>query len=165
MKKFCLILFVLCINASFEYIIAQRGSFGLGVSLGEPTGINAKLWTSKTRAFDFGFGWSVGGDRVGTYEGDFNGGSRIHIHLDYLIHVFDLIGSNDKYPFYYGIGMHYNTGSGYINSIAVRFVCGVAYMPTDSPFDFFAEFVPALQLISKSEFAIDSSIGMRYYFR
>jgi len=164
-NKFYFILVALSINIPYERMFAQQHSFGLGVSLGEPTGLNAKLWTSKTRAFDFGMGWSIGGDRIGAYEGKFTGDSRIHFHVDYLLHVYDLIGSTEQYPVFYGIGMHYNTGGGYINSIAVRFVIGIAHMPTDSPFDLFVEFVPAFQLISTTELAIDSSIGVRYYFR
>lgn len=165
MKKFCLIIIVIYLSVSCENSFAQQRSFGLGVSLGEPTGLNAKLWTSRTSAFVFGMGWSIGGDRVGSYEGDFTGDSRIHFHIDYLLHVYNLIGSTGQYPVFYGIGMHYNTGGGYINSIAVRFVGGIAYMPLDSPFDFFIEFVPALQLISTSDLAIDSAVGVRYYFK
>jgi hypothetical protein len=37
-------------------------------------------------------------------------------------------------------------------------------MPQDTPIDMFIEFVPSLQLTSKTGFAIDSALGTRYYF-
>lgn len=142
----------------------QRGPIGLGIILGEPTGLSAKIWTSPSTAIDFGLGWSLGGDRINMSEGVYNGESRIHFHFDYLLHVFNVFGKTGELPFYYGIGGRYNTGGGYISSLAVRCVLGIAWMPKETPIDLFFEFVPSLQLTSKSELAIDSGIGIRYYF-
>ena len=33
----------------------------LGIQLGEPTGLNAKLWTGRSNAFDFTLAWSFEG--------------------------------------------------------------------------------------------------------
>jgi len=52
----------------------------------------------------------------------------------------------------------------YYNSLAVRFVLGLAWMPHDTPIDMFIEFVPSLQLTSEPAFAMDSAVGLRYYF-
>ena len=164
LKNFRLILITLCILVSLDAIIAQQRSFGLGVMVGEPTGVSAVLWTSQSTAFDFGLGWSLGGDRIGGYDGNYNGGSRIHFHIDYLLHVFDAVGSTEEYPIYYGIGGRFNSGGGYYNSLAVRFVVGLAWMPRETPIDMFIEFVPSLQLTSKPGFALDSALGVRYYF-
>lgn len=143
---------------------AQQRSFGLGIMLGEPSGVSAKLFTSKTTAFNFGIGLSIGGDRIGAYDGKYDGGSRIHFHADYLLHVYNAIGSTEQFPIYYGIGARINSGGGYSSSIAVRFVGGIAWMPRDIPIDLFIELVPSLQLTSQPGFAIDSAIGARYYF-
>jgi len=149
---------------SFNDSSAQLHLFGLGASFGEPIGINAKLWVTPTNALDFGLGWSIGGDRIGTYGGNYNGSSRIHFHFDYLFHLFDAVGSTEQYPIYYGIGGRFNTGGGYYNSLAVRFVVGLAWMPRETSIDMFIEFVPSLQLTSEPGFAIDSALGVRYYF-
>ena len=144
---------------------AQDRTFGLGVILGEPTGLSAKLWTSPTTAFDFGLGWSVGGDRIGGhYDGSYNGGSRVHFHMDYLWHSFDAISSTERFPVYYGIGGRINSGAGYNSSAAVRGVIGIAWMPRQTPIDIFFEVVPSLQVTSSSGFAIDGGLGARYYF-
>ena len=37
---------------------AQQKGFGLGVVLGEPTGISAKYWLTSGGALDFGLGYS-----------------------------------------------------------------------------------------------------------
>lgn len=157
-------MFTLCVSNLFSVTYAQQRKFGLGVIIGEPTGVSAKLWASPSSAFDFGLGWSIGGDRIGNYDGYYDGSSRIHFHFDYLLHVFNAIGSTEQYPIYYGIGARFNSGGGYYNSLAVRFVVGLAWLPRETPIDMFIEFVPSLQLTSKPGFAIDSALGVRYYF-
>ncbi len=154
----------LFILISFKESLAQPHQFGLGASIGEPIGVNAKLWIAPTNALDFGFGWSIGGDRIGLSNGCYNGESRFHFHFDYLLHFFDAVGSTEQYPIYYGIGGRFNTGGGYYNSLAVRFVAGIAWMPRETPLDLFIEFVPSLQLTSEPGWTIDSALGARYFF-
>jgi len=144
--------------------VAQDRRFGLGVILGEPTGISAKLWTTPVNALDFGFGWSVGGDRIGTYYGSYNGGRRVHFHMDYLWHAFDAIDSRERFPLYYGFGGRINNGAGYDQSLAVRGVIGIAWLPHDTPIDVFLELVPSFQLTSSTGMVIDAGLGARYFF-
>ena len=164
MKYSCYALIALCLFLAVQGSVAQNRNFGLGVIIGEPTGISAKLWTSPDNAFDFGFGWSVGGDRVGRYNGYYDGGSRVHFHMDYLWHSFDAIRSSERFPLYYGIGGRINSGAGYDASVAVRGVLGIAWMPHNTPIDVFLELVPSLQLTSSTGFGIDAGFGARYFF-
>ncbi len=76
MKHFGYAFVVFCLFLFVQGAVAQDRDFGLGVIIGEPTGISAKLWTSPINALDFGLGWSYGGDRIGNYEGTYNGGDR-----------------------------------------------------------------------------------------
>jgi hypothetical protein len=105
------------------------------VIIGEPTGFSAKLRTSRENAFDFGLGWSIGGDRIGKHEDPYDGGSRIHFHMDYLCHSFDAIHSSGRFPLYYGIGGRINSGGGYDASVAIRGVFGIAWLPHNTPVD------------------------------
>lgn len=148
----------------YEQTFMQNSPFGIGVSFGEPTGVNSKLWVSRTDAFAFGAGLSLGVDRIGELKQSDNKGQRIHFHFDYLIHVFNAFGLTEQLPIYYGIGGRFNTGAGYKNSLAVRFATGLTFIPGKLPIDFFAEFVPSLQLTPEPGFAIDYAIGSRYYF-
>jgi len=53
MKRKILILFIfICISAG--RVISQNSGVGLGVIVGEPTGISAKVWISNNSAFDAG---------------------------------------------------------------------------------------------------------------
>jgi hypothetical protein len=142
---------------------AQDRGFGLGVIIGEPTGLSAKLWTSKVNAFDFGLGVTVGGDRI-SYKGNYNNGSRVHFHMDYLWHSFNAINSTERFPLYYGIGARFNSGGGYDGSFGLRGVFGIAWYPHSTPIDVFLELVPVLQLTSSVGFGIDAGLGIRYFF-
>jgi len=61
MKHSCCGAIALLLFFTVQGSVAQERGFGLGVIIGEPTGISAKLWTSPVNAFDFGLGWSIGG--------------------------------------------------------------------------------------------------------
>ncbi len=153
-----------CLFLAVRGSVAQDRGFGLGVIIGEPTGISAKLWTSPVNAFDFGLGWSIGGDRSGNCKGNYDGRSRVHFHMDYLWHAFDAIHSSERFPLYYGIGGRFNSGAGYDASVAVRGVFGIAWLPRSTPIDIFLELVPSLQLTSTTGFSLDAGIGARYFF-
>ena len=151
MKHLCLAVIALCLLFIAQGSIAQDRDFGLGVIIGEPTGFSAKLWTSPFNAFDFGLGWT-------------NGGNRVDFHMDYLWHSFDAIHSTERFPLYYGIGGRINTGAGNNSSLAIRGVLGIAWLPRATPIDVFFEIVPLLQITQSTGFAIDAAIGARYYF-
>mgnify|MGYP001597969673 CR=1 FL=1 len=156
---------LLAIQGSFaQHREFGRGhDFGLGVIVGEPTGISAKLWTSSTTAFDAGLGWSIGGDRFGKYDGFYHGGSRVHVHVDYLWHSFDAIHSTENLPLYYGVGGRINSGAPYTISAAVRGVLGIAWLPRETPLDVFFEIAPSLQLTPSTGFGVDVGLGARYF--
>ena len=50
------------------------GNTGIGVMLGEPTGISLKIWNNERTAIDAGLAWS------------FSGRNAVHLHADYLLH-------------------------------------------------------------------------------
>lgn len=165
MKKYFLFIIVLgFIMFLSKPVMAQDHGFGLGIVLGEPTGLSAKLWTSKVNAFDFGLGVGLGGDRI-NYKGDYNNSGRIHFHMDYLWHSFNAISSSENFPLYYGIGGRYNSGGGYEGSLGVRGVLGIAWFPHSTPIDVFFELVPVFQVTPLTGLGIDAGLGIRYFFQ
>jgi hypothetical protein len=164
MKHGLLIIITMVLLLAAAGAAAQERKFGLGVILGEPTGLSAKLWTSSHTAFDFGLGWSIGGDRIGRHDVYYNGGSRVHFHMDYLWHSFDAIRSSERFPLYYGFGGRINSGGGYRSALAARGVLGIAWLPRETPIDVFLEVAPSLQLVPATGFGIDAGIGVRYFF-
>ena len=130
---------------------AQSKGIGLGLIVGEPTGISFKYWTGSTTAFDAALAWSF------IDEGAF------HIHGDYIFHNFTLITIPEgKLPFYYGIGARIKTAND--TKLGVRVPLGLAYLFNSAPIDIFLEIVPILDLTPKTDFAINAALGTRYYF-
>ena len=160
----CFTILVIHLLLPIDVSTAQERNFGLGVIVGEPTGISAKLWTSPGNAFDFGLGWSIAGNRWENNEGQGNGENRMHFHMDYLWHAFNAIKSEERFPLHYGFGGRVNTGGGYNTSVAVRGVIGIGWMPRETPIDIFVELVPGLQVSPSTGFVIDAGLGARYYF-
>lgn len=157
----CMLLGIMMLMA--KPVAAQDHGFGIGIILGEPTGLSAKLWTSKENAFDFGLGVSVGGDRI-SHKYYYDNGSRVHFHMDYLWHSFNAIKSTERFPLYYGIGARFNSGGGYDGSFGIRGVFGIAWFPHSTPIDVFVELVPVLQLTPSTGLGIDAGLGIRFFF-
>jgi hypothetical protein len=158
MKQFYLLLIAFALMFSAQQANAQSKKFGLGVMLGEPTGLSGKLWTGNNNALAFGLGWS-------TYHPRYNdNGTHVHFHLDYLWHTFDAIRSEENFAFHYGIGARFKDRGGDNGSIAVRGVFGLNWLPSDMPIDIFLEIAPSLELTPSTGFAIDGALGARFYF-
>ena len=74
---------------------APKDGIGIGVIVGEPTGLSLKKWIGDDRALDAGIAWS------------FSENDSLHLHADYLFHRFDLLscsGARGRLPVYFGIG-------------------------------------------------------------
>ena len=149
----------------------SNGKFGLGLELGEPTGINGKLFVAPDQALNFGIG--------DIYHNYYVGGDGLHLYLDYLWHPIELASTDDfKLPFYVGVGgrvwfFDYNCpGAGPCDGASifgVRIPVGVAFDFNNVPLDVFVQFVPTLDFYrdyANRDFAldIDFSLGIRYWF-
>jgi hypothetical protein len=146
--NFVTILFSLIFISSIN---AQSSGIGVGLIVGEPTGISGKYWTGNTTAFDAALAWS------------FVDENAFQIHADYLFHNIRLITiSEGKLPFYYGIGARLKTANDI--KLGVRVPLGLAYLFQNVPIDIFVEVVPILDLIPKTDFQINAALGARYFF-
>jgi hypothetical protein len=130
---------------------ASAEGIGVGMILGEPTGLCGKVWIGNRAAFDAAVAWS------------FSDESAVHIHADYLLHTFDLISADDRrMPVYYGIGARLKLAEKSL--VGVRIPVGSAIMFDSAPLDVFLEIVPLMDLVPDTEFNLNGSIGIRYYF-
>jgi hypothetical protein len=149
MKKWILAAFV--VMAASSYAQAQDKGFGLGIILGEPTGISGKYWLSTTTALDGGAAWNFGS------------GGFLHIHADYLFHNYDLIKVQEgRLPVYFGIGGRIGFSSKTV--VGLRGVVGVAYQFSSAPLDAFLELAPIMDLVPGTSFHMNGGIGMRFFF-
>ena len=130
----------------------QTRGFGLGLIIGEPTGISGKYWVSRENAVDGAIAWS------------FRREGRFHIHADYLDHFPDAIHSTERFPLYIGIGARIAGGHGE-GLLGIRFVGGIAFWPRKIPLDVFLELSPILDLIPATELSANIGLGVRYFFQ
>ncbi|MCP5107377.1 MAG: DUF3996 domain-containing protein [bacterium] len=144
----CFILF-LC-TAAAE---AKGGNgWGIGVILGEPTGLSLKYWNSGTTAFDAAAAWSFRRER------------KLHIHMDYLFHKFRVFKvRRGRLPLYYGIGGRIKFEEEF--RVGIRIPVGICYMFKRQPIDIFFEVVPLLDVVPETSLDFNVSIGARYFFK
>jgi hypothetical protein len=148
----------------------SNGKFGLGLELGEPTGLNGKLFLSPSTAFDFGIG--------DLYHNFYVDGDGFHIYADFMWHPLEVAHTPDfKLPFYVGVGgrawfFNYNCRGTVCNSssmFGIRVPLGLDFDLNNVPLDLFIQFVPTLDFyrnyVNRSVYLdVDFSVGIRYWF-
>jgi hypothetical protein len=151
-KRVCLLVAALVATGLAGFTApAQEKGFGLGVILGEPTGVSLKNWVSGANAIDAGVAWS------------FKGSGYLHVHADYLWHFPGAISAEERFVPYAGIGGRLGLSSEVV--IGVRGSGGLAWWPSGVPLDVFAEIAPVFDLAPSTSFALMGGIGVRYFFK
>lgn len=163
MKRSKIIVLLLISILIYSTANGQTKKFGIGVIMGEPTGLSAKLWVSNNQAVVFGLGWSFNGYRFNGFDYDYDKGTRTHLHIDYIWHSFNALGSNGQFPLFYGVGARIITGPEYSGTLGIRGVLGIAWLPRSTPLDIFIEVVPTLFLVRSSGLGVDTGIGARVF--
>jgi len=142
-------------------------TFGLGLELGEPTGLNGKYFLSGDRALDFGIG--------DIYH--YVNRTGIHIYGDYLFHPVSLAATDVfELPLYVGIGGRFwdfndtgQPGTDNAYALGVRAPIGISMDFNNVPLDVFLQFVPVLDFYGGNAphtiyLDFDVSLGVRYWF-
>jgi len=146
-----LALFYVMVLLVWGNVFAQEDGFGLGVIVGEPTGICGKLWTSGRTAVDGAVAWS------------FEGESSVHLHADFLYHDFNHVtAERGELMLYYGIGGRVKFEDD--SKAGIRFPAGIDYLFPEAPFDFFFEIAPVLDLAPSTKLEFNAALGFRYFF-
>jgi len=139
---------------------SDKGNLGVGIILGEPTGITAKLYLRDDRAIQAAVGSA------------FIGGG-LQLHADYLFHPY-ILQSRPSYvlPFYVGPGtrlISYDNGrAGNAFAFGARGVAGLLFDFKNVPLDAFIEVAAVLEyeFSDGAGFGIkfNAGAGVRYYF-
>ena len=140
--------------------------FGLGIILGEPTGVTGKFHLSPYQALDFGFAYSFNNFAL--------------LYADLLFQVSQLSGSRGRGESqvspYIGVGILYLTSfqstrsnNAYFTStdtvgLGIRIPVGLEFFPGNSQVGIFAEIVPGIGLLPSPFGFFEGGGGVRYYF-
>ncbi|HEY1816516.1 MAG TPA: hypothetical protein VGG74_29420 [Kofleriaceae bacterium] len=139
----------------------DKGVFGIGVVLGEPTGVSAKLYLRDDRAIDLGVGEAFAA-------------SGLDVHGDYLFHPW-ILQNRDTFvlPVYLGPGLRFLDYAGGADApshigLGLRGVVGILFDFKSVPLDVFLEgaIIGQYDFKSGNGFGIGGSAGagVRYYF-
>ncbi|MEO6458979.1 MAG: hypothetical protein ABIO95_00910 [Bdellovibrionota bacterium] len=131
--------------------LAAGGPTGVGLIIGDPTGISAKHWLTQDTAIQAAVAWTVDKANVFLVQGD------------YLWHTPGLVkvGSAD-FLLHYGVGAAVLFGDA--NAFAVRVPVGLSYRFQVNPIDIFFEIAPVVLLAPSTDFDMQVGLGARYYF-
>lgn len=150
MKKFALVLVLFGCLSGLTYAQSNH-NVGLGLMIGEPTGLSFKLWSKPTMAWDAGAAWS------------FINGGYFQIHGDFLLHNFNLFRvETGRMSLFYGLGARMKFAEDF--TVSLRIPVGIAYEFDKTPMEVFLEVVPMIDLVPATEFQMAGAIGFRYYF-
>ena len=128
-------------------------SLGLGIMIGDPSGLSLKSWTGRRSAFDIGLAWSFVDD------------SSLQLHADLLFHSFDEFRPRrGRLGLYYGLGGRVKTKEEGNTVLSVRIPLGLTYIFERTPLDVFFEIVPLLDLTPATRGDVQGAVGIRYYF-
>ena len=149
MKRVILILCVvfLSINA-----FTQKGDFGMGIILGNPTSLSVKYWTGKVTAIDASLGYRYGS------------ANHLYLNTDFLFHLWAVEKEEGAIKVYLGAG----AGLGFVSdlSFSIRAPVGASMFLDNIPLELFAELVPTLQVFGEGDirFRMEGYLGARWYF-
>lgn len=137
--------------------------FGLGVILGDPTGLSAKLYLGgPTNAVDFALAFD-------TYSDNGNTNGDMYFHATYLIHP-SVLAKPDGFemPWHVGVGGYVMSdefqNSNDRDSLGVRVPVGLDFNLDAIPLQFFGDIALRVNLFADTYIDFDLGIGARYYF-
>lgn len=145
---------IVCMNietANAQAATGNGGNFGVGLMVGEPTGLSIKNWNNEFTAVAIGAAWSLSGRN-----------EALHLHADFLIHSWFEEVETRGLNFYYGLGTRVIFEDD--PNFGIRFPLGLNYVFQNVPFDMFVEAVPILDISPDLVFAGNGAFGIRYYF-
>ncbi len=123
-----------------------RDGIGLGVIVGQPTGLSAISWLGGGNALDFVAAWS------------FRDNGSFYLHADYQFHGF----VDRPLTLFSGIG-------GFVllqddPALGMRIPLGISILFQRAPMDLFFEVAPGLTLVPATDFFVGGGVGFRFYF-
>jgi hypothetical protein len=136
-----------------------RADVGLGVFIGEPTGLDLKLGLSQRSGLDLLVGWDTYHDNHDHYG-----------HLTYLVTPFVGVGESIMVPLRLGIGGAIYDDGTFDNgvNVAVRMPAEIGLRFRRTPIEIYGEVALKITFIDDHDnndtVDLDGGIGIRFYF-
>ena len=130
---------------------------GLGVAVGDPTGLSVMVRPNTSSGVHLAFGWDALSD-------------DLHVHGDYLWNAVRLRASDAPslyMPFFIGIGGRLSSDwepHPDRNSIGVAVPLGFGVVSENVPLDVFLEIAPVVGLYPGTEVWLDATLAGHFYF-
>jgi hypothetical protein len=145
--------------------------FGLGLELGDPTGLSAKYWVAPTNALDFGLGFWGFGVNAGCWR---DGNGVLHcdnfstgtFNVDYLWQS-NIVRGTAQLDWHIGAGgraVWFGGCTGNCFDFGGRVPVGLDLMFQNPAFlEIFFEVAPVLFVVPGPEFGFEGGLGVRGY--
>ncbi len=140
--------------------------FGIGLQVGEPSGLALALRRDDVTALQAAVAWSFSD-------------ARLHVNADYTraLFVFETDDApNVRFPFYVGLGGRVRIageGGGGSDSnrriedegssLGVRVPVGITVLPREQRVDVYLEGAPVLLVLPEADVGWDAALGVRFY--
>lgn len=149
MKRIAILVILIVVMGTAT--VWSEGDFGLGIVLGQPTGITAKYWLGVRSSIDGAVAWS------------FVHNGSLYLHADYQHYVFDIAATQSgRLGFFLGLGGRVLFADDF--NLGVRVPLGLIYLFSGVPLDLFLEVAPVLELLPATVASGGAAVGLRYYF-
>ena len=143
----------------------SNGTFGLGIELGAPSGLNGKYFLTDNTALNFGAGYIY--DRYWHKDRD-----GLHIYIDHLWHPFVLLDEPAfQMPLYLGVGgrmWSFDGKDGSAFALGIRGPVGIAFDFNEVPLDVFIQLTLVADALFRHDdrlgLHVEASVGIRYWF-
>jgi hypothetical protein len=130
---------------------AESGSFGLGLIVGQPTGITGAYQLTDRTAIDAAVGFELFDDR------------DVYLHVEFLWYLPTLVSTGDlELSAYLGIGGFFVSHNDPVFGARAPF--GLSLDFRSVPLQIFAELSVLLPIVPDVDLAVRGAAGFRYYF-
>ena len=153
-----LLLLSFLVTTSSAFAMPKAGTHGIGLVLGEPTGLSAKTYMTETQAIDAALSYSLRTE-------------SIWIHGDYLYHSNTMSRrvTGGQWVPYGGIGalLFFSDGKKKQDThalVAARGPVGLMFYLEDAPVELFAEVALIVGILPETAVSLGGGIGGRYLF-
>jgi hypothetical protein len=133
-------------------VTAAHAEQGIGIVLGQPTGVSYRMDLANSQAIDAVLAWRLGQNEY------------VLVHADYLWIKPKLVGPREfTADFYYGVGAILALPKDDV-AAALRLPAGLSHKFSDPNLEVFTELAIAFTLVPETDFDIVGGVGLRWWW-